>query len=73
MLHMATESEVVQKIRYQVDSYDEQQEQGSKELSQVVPSFQHVKLCAPDTNCTTIAAYCENSANTPFFSPLFMT
>ena len=59
MLHMATESEVIQKIRYQVDNYDEQQEfsQGS-ELSQVEPELQqHIKLCAPNTSCTTIAAY----------------
>lgn len=54
---MATESEVIQKIRYQVDNYDEQQE-GSGELSQVEPGFQyHVRLCAPDKNCTTIAGY----------------
>jgi hypothetical protein len=60
MLHMATESEVIRKIRYQVDNYDEQQEflQGS-ELSKVESSpQQHVKLCAPDRNSTTIAAYC---------------
>ena len=57
---MATESEVIWKIHYQVDSYDEQQEfsQGSEELSKLESNpQQHVKLCAPDKTHTTIAAY----------------
>jgi hypothetical protein len=60
MLHMATESEVIKKIRSHVDNYDELQEylQGSEELSQVEPNLQqHTKLCAPDKNSTTIAGY----------------
>ena len=59
MLHMATESEVIRKLHYQVDNYDEQQEspQGS-ELSKVESNPpQHVKLCAPDKNWTSVAAY----------------
>lgn len=60
MLRMGTESEVIQKLRYQVDNYDEQQEllQGSEGLSEVDSySQQHVKLCSPNTNRTTISAY----------------
>jgi hypothetical protein len=60
MLHMATESEMIWKIHYQVDNCDEQQEflQGSEELPKVeFNSQQHVKLCAPDKSSTTIAAY----------------
>jgi hypothetical protein len=59
MLHMATESEVIQKIHYQVDNYDEQQEslQGSELFKVESNPQQHVKLCAPDKNSTTIAAY----------------
>jgi len=61
MLHMAAESEVIRKLHYQVDNYDEQQEllQGSKQLSKEMASdpYQHVQLCSPDTNKTTISAY----------------
>lgn len=61
MLHMATEAEVIQKLRYQVDSYDEQQEflLGSNQLSKevVLNSYQHIQLCAPEENATTISAY----------------
>ena len=61
MLHMATELEVIRKLRYQVDNYDEQQEllQGSEELSGKMGSNpqQHIQLCSPDTNRTTISAY----------------
>lgn len=58
---MASESEVIQKLRYQVDNYDEQQEllQGLKQSSNNVASnpHHHVQLCAPDTNKTTVNAY----------------
>jgi len=61
MLHMATEAEVIQKLCYQVDSYDEQQEflLGSNQLSKevVLDSYQHIQLCAPEENATTISAY----------------
>lgn len=61
MLHMATEAEVIRKLRYQVDNFDEQQElcEGSGEFSKrVAPDPNHrVQLCAPDTNKTTISAY----------------
>jgi len=60
MLHMATESEVIQKLRYQVDNYDEQQGllQGSEEFSKMASdSYQHILLCSPNTNQTTISAY----------------
>ena len=62
MLHMATESEVIRKLRYQVDNFDEQQElqEGSGGNSKkMAPDINHhVQLCAPDTNRTTISAYC---------------
>ena len=58
---MATELEVIRKLCYQVDNYDEQQEllQSSEELSGKMGSNpqQHIQLCSPDTNCTTISAY----------------
>jgi len=58
---MAAESEVIRKLRYQVDNYDEQQEllQGSKQLFKEMASgpHQHVQLCSPDTNKTTISVY----------------
>jgi hypothetical protein len=57
---MAAESEVIQKLRYQVDNYDEQQEllQSSERLSRTASdSHQHVQLCSPDTNQTTMSAY----------------
>ena len=61
MLHMATESEVIQKLRYQVDNYDEQQELllSSDQLSKEIASdpHQHVQLCSPATNQTTTDAY----------------
>jgi hypothetical protein len=58
---MAAESEVIRKLRYQVDNYDEQQELllGSDQLSKrMAPNpHQHVQLCSPDANQTTISAY----------------
>ena len=58
---MAAESEVIQKLRYQVDNYDEQQEllQSSGGLSEKInPNLQQrVQLCSPDANCTTTNAY----------------
>jgi hypothetical protein len=81
MLHMETESEVIRKIRYQVDNYDEQQEslQGSEDLYQEEPNLQqHTKLCAPDTNRTTIGIYsitlCQRHGITDLLEslPLFL-
>jgi hypothetical protein len=61
MLHMGTESEVIRKLRYQVDNWDEQQEllKDPQRLSKMIDpsSHQHVQLCSPETNCTTIRAY----------------
>jgi hypothetical protein len=58
---MAAESEVIQKLHYQVDNYDEQQKllQSSEGLSKKMASdpHQHVQLCSPDTNRTIISAY----------------
>lgn len=58
---MAAESEVIRKFCYLVDNYDEQQEllQSSEGLSEKMDSNpqQHIKLCSPDTNCTTVNAY----------------
>jgi hypothetical protein len=58
---MAAESEVIQKLRYQVDNYDEQRkllqdsEKSSEEMAS--DSHQHIQLCSPDRNRTTISAY----------------
>lgn len=61
MLHMKTESEVIQKLRYQVDYWDEQQDlqPDPEKLPKKMDSNiqQHVQLCSPDTNHTTISAY----------------
>ena len=61
MLHMATESEVIRKLRYQVDNFDEQQEllKGTVGFSMNKASdpHHHIQLCAPDTTRTTISAY----------------
>ena len=61
MLHMATESEVIQKLRYQVDNYDEWQEllRDSEEVPRKSHSNpqHHAWLCSPETNCATINAY----------------
>ena len=58
---MATEAEVIRKLRYQVDNFDEQQEllEGSEGFFKgAAPDpNHHVQLCAPDTNRTTISAY----------------
>ena len=61
MLHMAAESEVIRKLRYQVDNWDEQQVllQYSEGLSENIGSNpqQHIQLCSPDPQCTTPSAY----------------
>ena len=61
MLHMEAESEIIQKMRYQVDNWDEQQEllKGPKKLPQRTdPSLhQHVQLCSSNTNSTSLSAY----------------
>ena len=58
---MAAESKVIQKLHYQVDNYDEQQEvlQSSEKLSEEMEpnSQKHVQLYSPNTNYTTIATY----------------
>lgn len=58
---MEAESEVIRKLRYQVDNWDEQQDlfKGPGSLPDEVGSgpHQHVQLCSPDTNCSTISAY----------------
>lgn len=60
MLSMATEAEVIQKIRYQIDNYDELQElsQNSK-LPEVATSnpLPQTQLCSPEANRTTLSAY----------------
>ena len=52
---------MIRKLRYQVDNFDEQQEhlEGSRGLSKKMAPDpnQHVQLCAPDANRTTISAY----------------
>jgi len=71
---MAAESEVIRKLRYQVDNYDEQQEllSGSDQLSKkmTLDPHQHIQLCSPDTNQTTISAYnttlCQKHGITDF-------
>lgn len=60
MLSMATEAEVIQKIRYQVDNYDELQELSqSPKLSEMATSNFHpqTQLCSPEANQTTLSAY----------------
>ena len=59
MLHMATESEVIQKLRYQVDNCDEELLSTSDQLSGETASdpHQHIQLCSPAVNQTTIDAY----------------
>ena len=57
---MGTELEVIRKLQYQVDNYDEQQGllQGSEGSPEKDSSpQQHVQLCSPNTNRTTISAY----------------
>jgi len=58
---MATEAEVIRKLRYQVDNFDEQQEllEGSGGVSKGInPDPNHcVQLCAPETIKTTIGTY----------------
>ena len=55
MLHMGTESEIIRKIRYQVDYYDEQH--GVLPKRKDSNPQQHIQLCSPNTNRTTISAY----------------
>ena len=60
MLHMEAESEVIRKLRYQLDNWDEQQELLKKPErfpEESLSHHQHVQLCSPDTNSTTISAY----------------
>ena len=57
---MATEAEVIQKIRYQVDNYDELQELSqSSKLSEMGTSNLHpqTQLCSPEANQITLSAY----------------
>jgi hypothetical protein len=57
---MATESEVIQKLRYQVDNYDYQHEHlpASEEIPEKINSgSHHVQLCSKGPNRTTISAY----------------
>jgi len=75
---MAAESEVIRKLRYQVDNYDEQQEllSSSDQLSKkITPNpYQHIQLCSPDTSGTTISAYnttlCQKHGITDFLKSL---
>ena len=60
MLHMEAESEVIQKLRCQVDNWDEQQElleNPEEPLEKMDATHQHVQLCAPATLHSTISAY----------------
>ena len=61
MLHMGAESKVVQKLRYQVDNWDEQQELLEKPEEPLekmdTAQHQHVQLCSPFTHHPTISAY----------------
>jgi hypothetical protein len=61
MLHMEVESEVIRKLRYQVDNWDDQQDlsNGLKSLSKRMGPgpHPHIWLCSPDARRTTISAY----------------
>jgi hypothetical protein len=78
MLHMDSESEVIRKLRYQVDNWDEEQEHlkgPERSSNRMDPSLhQHVQLCSPDTNCITISAYSvtiyQEHGITDFLGPL---
>ena len=57
---MEAESEVIQKLRYQVDSWDEQQEllkSPEEPLGKMNATHQHVQLCSPFIHHPTISAY----------------
>jgi hypothetical protein len=58
---MEAESEVNQKLHYQVDNWDEHQEllKGPQRQSQKMDPIlhQHAQLCSPYINCTSISAY----------------
>ena len=58
---MKAESEAIQKLRYQVDNWDQQQEllegSGRQSRKMDLSLHQHVQLCSPDTNCTTISTF----------------
>ena len=57
---MATEAEVIQKIRYQVDNHDRLQELSqSPQLPEMATSnlHPHTQLCSPEGNQITLSAY----------------
>jgi hypothetical protein len=58
---MKTKSEVIQKIHYQVDNWDDQQEllrgTGKPTEKKATTHHQHVQLCSPNSNQATISAY----------------